>query len=282
MEKFESNKFISDFHQTDWEQILCTEKSDATFTMNQYLSEIDSLLEIHAPPKKLNKKELTFLTIPWITQDLQNSITKKNNIYSKFVKCKNQKLKEFYHNNYKTYRNLLSTLLKRAKEKYFTKFFNKYIKNITKTWIRIKSLVSMKHKNNDTPSIIRNDKKYINDPITIANTFNNFFTSIAETVQSKNKCFRNFLSTKNNDSFIITAANKEEICKVISSLNINKSCGPNSIPTKILYLVQDQISKHLATICNLSFSTGIFSTILKTAKVIPIHKNDSRLEVSNY
>ena len=187
------------------------------------------------------------------TQGLQNSIKKKNNIYSKFVKCKNQKLKEFYHNNYKIYRNLLSTLLKRAKEKYFTKFFNKYIKNITKTWIRIKSLVSMKHKNNDTPSIIRNDKKYINDPITIANTFNNFFTSIAETVQSKNKCFRSFLSTKNNDSFIITAANKEEICKVIPSLSINKSCGPNSIPTKILHLVQDQISTHLATIYFLLF-----------------------------
>ena len=49
-----------------------------------------------------------------------------------------------------------------------------------------------------------------------------------------------------------------------------------------MHLVQDQISKHLATICNLSFSTGIFPTILKTVKVIPIHKKDSKLEVSNY
>ena len=110
----------------------------------------------------------------------------------------------------------------------------------------------MKYKNNDTPSIIRNDEKYINDPITTANTFNNVFTSIAETVQSKikfsNKFFRRFLSTKSNDSFIITATNKEEICKIISSLNINKSCGPNSIPTKILHLVQDRKSKHLASI----------------------------------
>ena len=38
---------------------------------------------------------------------------------------------------------------------------------------------------------------------------------------------------KNNDSFIITAANKEEIYKIISSLNINKSCELNSIPKKI-------------------------------------------------
>ena len=107
----------------------------------------------------------------------------------------------------------------------------------------------MKHKNNETPSIIRYDEKYINDPIAIANTFNNFFTSVPEAVQSKikfsSKSFRTFLSTKNNDSFIITATNKEEISKMISYLNINKSCGPNSIPTKILHLVQDQISKHL-------------------------------------
>ena len=107
--------------------------------------------------------------------------------------------------------------------------------------MRIKSLVSMKHKSNDTPSIIRIDEKNINDSIAIANNFNNLFTSIAETARSKikfsNKSFRSFLSTKNNDSFIIIVTNKKEICKVISYLNINKSCGPISIPNKILYLI---------------------------------------------
>ena len=55
-----------------------------------------------------------------------------------------------------------------------------------------------------------------------------------------------------------------------------------SIPAKILHLVQDQIFKHLATICNLSFSMGIIPTILKIAKIIPIDQKDSKLEVSNY
>ena len=126
----------------------------------------------------------------------------------------------------------------------------------------------MKHKNNDTPSIFRNHEKYINDPIAIANTFNNFFTSTAETAQSKikfsNKSLRSFSSTKNYDSFLITATNKEENSKITSSLNI-----------------QEQISKHLVTICNLFFSTGIFPTIMKTAKVIPNHKKDFKLELSN-
>ena len=57
---------------------------------------------------------------------------------------KKQNLKEFYYNNY---RNLLSTLLKSAKEKYFTKSFNENIKDIKKTWMVTKSLVSMEQKN---------------------------------------------------------------------------------------------------------------------------------------
>ena len=141
--KIESSKYISDFSQINWEQISYKEENDVNFSMNEYLSKIDRLLDTHAPIKKLNKKELKFLTKPWITQGLQNSVKKKNNIYSKFVKCKNNILKEFHCNSYKNYRNLLSTLLK---EKHFTNFFNDNIKDIKKTWKGIKPLVSMKQK----------------------------------------------------------------------------------------------------------------------------------------
>ena len=82
---------------------------------NEYLSEIDNFLDTHASFKKLNKKELKFLTKLWITKGWQNSIKKKNNIYSKFVKHKNKIMKEFDHNNYKNYRHILPALLKRAK-----------------------------------------------------------------------------------------------------------------------------------------------------------------------
>ena len=128
--KFESSKYISDFNQINWEQILCNENNDVNFSMNEYLSKSDSLLDTHVPIKKLSQKELKFPTKPWITQGLQNYIKKKNNLYSKFVKCKNKILKEFHHNSYENYRDLLFTLLKRAKEKHFTNFFNQNIKDI--------------------------------------------------------------------------------------------------------------------------------------------------------
>ena len=41
-------------------------------------------------------------------------------------------------------------------------------------------------------------------------------------------------------------------------------------------------SSQLSEIFNISFSSGVFPSILKNAKVIPVHKKDSKLEFSNY
>ena len=77
----------------------------------------------------------------------------------------------------------------------------------------------------------------------------------------------------------MSPTDKTEIENVISSLDSNKSVGPNSIPTKIMKLL---ISSQLSEIFNISFSSGVFPSILKTAKVIPIHKKYSKLDFSNY
>ena len=58
---------------------------------------------------------------------------------------------------------------------------------------------------------------------------------------------------------------------MISSLDPNKSTGPNNIPTKILKILKSDTSTQLSGIFNVSFSTGGFLSILKIAKVAPIH-----------
>ena len=75
---------------------------------------------------------------------------------------------------------------------------------------------------------------------------------------------------------------KEETANITSSLNYNKASGPNSIPYRILFLLKNEISKHLADFFNLSFMTGVFPSVLKTAKVVPVLKKDSKLNYSNY
>ena len=47
-------------------------------------------------------------------------------------------------------------------------------------------------------------------------------------------------------------------------------------------MFNNDISEQLADLFNLSFATETFPTLLKTAKVIPIHKKDSKLDFTNY
>ena len=120
----------------------------------------------------------------------------------------------------------------------------------------------------------------------ISNIFNNYFSSIASktkfNVSFSHKHFSDFLKNRSSISFFISPSDKTEIENVISSLDSNKSVGPNSIPNKILKLLKNDISSQLSEIFNISFSSGVFPSILKIAKVIPIHKKDSKLDFSNY
>ena len=50
---------------------------------------------------------------------------------------------------------------------------------------------------------------------------------------------------------------------------------------KILKLLKNDISQELSDIFNMSFSTGQFSSVLKIAKVIPIHKKQSKVDYIN-
>ena len=154
------------------------------------------------------------------------------------------------------------------------------------TWEGIRSIISLRKTTNDSPTIISLEGHTVTDPRTIANTFNSFFRSVAAKVQSEvpfsYKSFSEYLPPPNQESFFISPCTKEEIIEIILSFKPKKSTGPNSIPTKILRLLTDDISEHLSIVFNTSFATGIFPEKMKVAKVIPIHKKDSKLECSNY
>ena len=47
-------------------------------------------------------------------------------------------------------------------------------------------------------------------------------------------------------------------------------------------LLKNDTSSQLFEIFNISFSSGVFPSVLKTVKVIPVHKKDSKLDFPNY
>ena len=119
--------------------------------------------------------------------------------------------------------------------------------------------------------MIIHEGNFVADLLSIANVFNNFFSTIAQKVQSKikfsKKSFYDFLPPNIHESIILCQITEDEISKIISSLSSSKSTGPNSIPTKILKLFQVKILKHLTDIFNLS-KLCVHETVLVGANSI--------------
>ena len=182
--KFDQENFFLDYFSVDWEDLLKNDELNADNSTKIYLHKINLLLDIYTPLKTINKYKLKFKSKPWITLGLQKSISVKNKLLANFINKKDPILKEEFHTNYKKYRNLLTTVMKKSKRAYYDKYFEKNWNNIKNTWIGIKSLISLKTVASSVPTLLSLDNDdTITNPYDLANTFNNYFVSIAETTK---------------------------------------------------------------------------------------------------
>ena len=177
--------------------------------------------------------------------------------------------KLYSHNEYKKCRNMLSTLLKRSKQGYFSKLFESNWNNIKNTWKGIKSLFTLKDISISVPRTLNHHNSTDANPVEIANIFNNFASVTEKAKANANYQHKNASKYREHKSFtstFLSPSNKNRISGIISSLNPNKSVGPKSIPTKILKLLKDEIPFHLSASL-ISFSMGVFSSSLCIKKL---------------
>ena len=73
-----------------------------------------------------------------------------------------------------------------------------------------------------------------------------------------------------------------KVKKIIKDLASKNSCGHDSISTKLLKRMEEQIAKPLSLMVNQSLCTGIFPKKLKIAKAIPLFKKGDSHLFDNY
>ena len=120
-----------------------TYELNAANSTRMYLDKIDMLLDTYAPLKRINKYKLKF-----------KSESVKNKLLKNFINKKEAILKEKFRTNYKKYRNFLSTLMKKSKQAYYDKYFERNWNNIKNTWKGIKSLISLKTVASSIPTVL--------------------------------------------------------------------------------------------------------------------------------
>ena len=75
--------------------------------------------------------------------------------------------------------------MKQSKKHYYSGYFKNDIKNMKNTWTRIKSIVSLKVSESESPNTTVNSKvEYLTNPVDIVNSLNNPFCSVAPNIQS--------------------------------------------------------------------------------------------------
>ena len=124
----------------------------------------------------------------------------------------------------------------------------------------------------------------IKNHIRISKEFNSDFVTVGSTLASKindNSCNPLDYILSNVQSMIIRNYHENDVTLAINSLK-NSSPGWDTIPTLIAKQVIHCYIKPLVFLINQSLIEGAFPDELKLAKVIPVYKAGSSMELSNY
>ena len=95
--------------------------NDVNFSSEQFLLELNNLLVPFKYSKHKNRKH----NKPWITNDIANSVRKKDNLYKKLCRAKDPERKEELLKLYKAYKNHVNNLSRRSKESHFKNLFKR-------------------------------------------------------------------------------------------------------------------------------------------------------------
>lgn len=274
-----SNQNIQNFRlalgNIDWDETIKSDKC-ANTNFNEFHKKISNILDFTIPKTKIflkNKKKNT-----WLTKGLKISCKTKRLLKIFISQTSNTILNEYY----KKYEKMLKKSVATSKK---LDYKNKMKKsnNIMKTMWQI-----VKERTNKT---IQKCKKNINlninntpteNPYSVANHFNNFFTSVGNTASDTRKPPGRPVLCPTENSVFIHSTNVDEVKALIRKLKNKMSSGIDDIPPILLKQCADELASPLTILINQSFSEEIVPDLLKIAIVKPLHKKDDKSDCNYY
>ena len=246
-------------------------------TLSKYIDNFIPIVTRKLNPKRIRREK-------WVCAGLLRSIKKCKQLYRKHINNKmNMKLLE----KYKHYNQILQKTKRYAKKSYYLEQCKQHSSNSKKLWQTINHVIC---KTNNKTEII--EKLKINN-ITeyrdvIAEELAKYFSTVgkvfADKIGPSAKSEHDYLksipiSTK---SIFFNPVTTTEINRILVKMIPKTSSGIDEINNKLLKELKDYLLVPLEQIFNQSLEQGIFPDRMKTAKVVPLHKGQSKDVASNY
>ena len=195
---------------------------------------------------------------------------------------------------YKHARNKVVLAKQNAKRQHYRKCIEMNKGDRRQLWKNIKELSGKAYTTSFIPSVKIGNTSYSSSQ-EIVNIFADHFVDVASKVISSKNWSNNteyvssdvFLDNidkkvPKNSTFSVPHISCSDLESQLRNIAVNKATGMDGISGNLLKSVAPIISVPLANIINRSLDEGIFPSLWKAAKVVPIFKSGSKTGVNNY
>ena len=274
---------INKLQHIDWN---CLEHSTTDDAYNIFIQQLNNIMDVCIPNKKVVIPSRFVIRNPWMTKGLVTSSRTSTKLYHK---CMKKPRTDPLYIKYIKFRNCYNTLKRMANIYYYAEVFDKYIYEIRDTWKTIRNLIGTTNDKTTITQMFKVGNNTISDPGEIGDNLCNFFANVCPTYANKIikpiKPYNHYLKlhrTRNNKTFFLTPTDLDETLNVIKSLKAKSSCSNDKITAIILKHIGLNIAEPISILINTSITNGTVPELMKTAKVIPIYKSKARDDFSNY
>ncbi|CAK1604457.1 unnamed protein product [Parnassius mnemosyne] len=251
-----------------WESDLasCTSVDEMN---NKFYSILRSSILKYVPKSKPASKKFP----PWYTRDLIHLSREKYKLRMRYKKYNNP-LDELA---FRTVKKRCSDLTESCYLKYITDLEKSLSVNPKKFWTFLKS---KKVNSNAYPSAMTFDDKDETCGTGICNLFASYFASVyrpslplcnVPDLEYSVSCFLGSLTLR-----------REDVLKTLKGLDRTKGAGPDGIPSLFVVQCCESLSFPLTIIFNESLMNGVFPSIWKEARIVPVFKSGDSASVKNY
>ena len=161
--------------QVDWDELLANKSTDNSFdTFHQTLKDImDETAPYHTV--KISQKKLR--RDPWISMGLLKCLKKQHSLYKQFL---TRRTDETLLHRYKTYRNKLQQIIRKAREKFYQEKCMEYRQNTSKLWKLVNKLSNKENDKTNIVEYLKIDNLEIYNSKLIAEEFAKHFSSVGK------------------------------------------------------------------------------------------------------
>ena len=270
----------------NWDDVY--NANDINSSWDNFEFRFNSIINKIAPKRQ---RKIKTRTEPWITQDILEAIHDRDKALRTFHQQKDNAL----YRDFCKKRNYVQKLVKEAKKNFLINETEKHRNDSKRLWKALK-LTGYSNKNKQSEPIVLNIENTIcYDPVNVSEHINSFFINVAQNIVNALPSFVDYFSAFSEKCtnfyrklgvtpgfFKIKEVRPDYINKQLRNIKINKSTGLDDIGPKFLHDGADALTPIVTFLINLSISQKIVPNCTKRAKVTPIHKKNSKLEVGNY